>query len=216
MKSTPILAKPYLGDAITKGHKWMTRRAITRLFRKGTIWQLQKTNVPDFDWSFYDFEMLENVATTQWLLNRCPYGQAGDELWFKERWFLPHRFDHLKVRELPEGAKIGNIYHGEKQGGLVPRTSMFMPRWAARSVRTIKSVRIERLGDISDADCVAEGCSMTLDSLFLGAPDASGKRLEFDTPRDAFASVWDGVQKTKGAFEAQADEYFWCIEWEKS
>ena len=37
------------------------------------------------------------------------------------------------------------------------RPAMFMPRWASRRLLEIKNIRVERVRDISPADCYAEG-----------------------------------------------------------
>jgi hypothetical protein len=87
----------------------------------------------------------------------CPYGQPGDRLWVRETWAVLHAVDHLKPREIPQGA--GMVYYAatENLGGLMKRPSIFMPRWASRITLEVTRVRVERLQDITRADAIAEG-----------------------------------------------------------
>lgn len=98
---------------------------------------------------------------------RCPFGKPGDRLWVPEGFALsvidP---DGLTPEDDPENFHV--IYRTDPPGGgwtdgdgnpVEPpwRFAAAMPRWAARIVLEVISVRVERLRDISTEDCVAEG-----------------------------------------------------------
>lgn len=115
---------------------------------------------------------------------KCPYGDVGDLLWVKERWRyceMPEIAlskykrlqvvfeDHLLTRWLfwenspisaPFSAPIER--HIARDGAdrkrfLRVRQAIFMPKIVACIWLEIVEVRQERLHDISDADCLAEG-----------------------------------------------------------
>lgn len=80
-----------------------------------------------------------------------PYGVAGDQLWVRETWgFNP---DHPGV--------IGRVCYradpGHRYDGIKWKPSIHMPRLASRITLEVTEVRVERLQDISIADCIAEG-----------------------------------------------------------
>jgi hypothetical protein len=110
----------------------------------------------------------------------CPYGVPGDLLYVKEAWRTAKSLDNL------DGTKIAAkcldagyhapwapmkfeadgyqcpTWHGFGNGHeiAVPgryRHARFMPRWASRITLRITEVRVQRLQDISDEDCKAEG-----------------------------------------------------------
>ena len=64
--------------------------------------------------------------------------------------------------------------------------SIHMPRWAARIVRPITGVRVERLQDITEADAVAEGFGH------------AGTRHAGTDARHEFACVWDDLYVNRG------------------
>lgn len=57
----------------------------------------------------------------------------------------------------------------------------------------IKDIKIERLQDITDGDCVKEGIVKVLDSFYYFVDGENG--CYFDTPREAFAAL---IDKTSG------------------
>lgn len=111
-----------------------------------------------------------------------PLCGVGDTLWVKETWRLPDEVDHLSPSavgdRLASRSFAGNrqtiapiFYEADRSvtsvwepwcraGGCVSgktRVSIHMPRWASRLTLRVTDVRVEQLGDICEADCVAEG-----------------------------------------------------------
>jgi hypothetical protein len=77
----------------------------------------------------------------------------------------------------------------------------------------ITNVRIERLQDISDEDCLAEGVikwdAGQTDVPFFTYPNAA--KCDYDSPQDAYASLIDKVGK-KGDWER--NPYVWVYDFE--
>lgn len=112
-----------------------------------------------------------NRLLTTWqtspLKQCCLYGQIGDRLWVRENcWERPHR----TPRMLREGADTWEPYYydallipGEadelKAWGFRRRSSIYMPRWACRTVLEIMAIRVERVQEISEQDAKAEGAA---------------------------------------------------------
>jgi len=85
------------------------------------------------------------------------------------------------------------------------RPSIHMPRWAARIVRPITGVRVERLQDISEADAVAEGFQRQVQGKLEGLPlHGEGEPCDCgdaDCPLSArmeFACVWNTIYADRG------------------
>lgn len=82
-------------------------------------------------------------------------------------------FDYFNPRHMPEWA--GKY-----------RQAMHMPRWASRLTLRVSDVRIERLHDISEDDCLAEG----LQVLTEGDADGDGRPVTFTYYRGGDDLPW--------------------------
>lgn len=141
-----------------------------------------------------------------------PRYQVGDRIWGRETWAvkrhepcLEHEREYQKlcfpvIRYLADGQEIrhqGNRQTGDGiYGGLVEkaRPSIHMPRWAARIVRDITAVRVERLQDISESDAMAEGIQkwpLGYRVEVSGAPDHESR--SFEIPQAAYRWLWNSI-----------------------
>jgi hypothetical protein len=207
VKERPILFSGPMIRAILEGRKTVTRRVMKpqpfydreayerNIFpgkKNGAwIWQPKQDTFWFYwdDWSGFDARISRD----------CPHGQPGDLLWVRETFAvnipgcpngLTYRADHIT----PAG-----------DGPASPVTwkpSIHMPRWACRIVLEITGVRVERLQEISEADCCAE----------LGAPtEWTGKGAE-PYGRDmktAFAYLWNSLAKP--GYSWQDNPWVWAI-----
>ena len=64
---------------------------------------------------------------------------------------MKHRLKYVATDKAPYYTENGDPHWWNK------RPSIFMPRWAARTWLEILGVRAERIRDISEEDCIAEG-----------------------------------------------------------
>jgi hypothetical protein len=81
------------------------------------------------------------------------------------------------------------------------RVSIHMPRWASRLTLRVTDVRVERLGDISAEDCVAEGAMHWCE-------DSDVLR-----PREAFRALWEHVHGAD-AWERDVLRWVWVYSFE--
>lgn len=88
-----------------------------------------------------------------------PQWEPGELLWVREAfaWISDCRHNDPGARALADGA----FYRADELvdcGDIVRwRPSIHMPRWASRITLRITDVRVERLNEISEEDCLAEG-----------------------------------------------------------
>jgi hypothetical protein len=150
----------------------------------------------------------------------CPYGQPGDRLWAKESYRLR--------RESLQGAPMDGVAPSLfcdstrwfEADGKAPelfgklRASIHMPRWASRILLEIVSVRVERLQDISEADCWAEGidaCDGLLDDMkIFEAAKRMGRTFEDAAP--TYAALWESIN---GVGSWDANPWVWVVEFKR-
>jgi len=149
MKEKGILFTPENIRSILEGRKTQTRRTM-------------KVPPPEPDCA--------------WYAKNCSYGVPGDHLYVKEGWgiggarLIDPTVNYRAGGQMP---LIGHAspdmwsIHGNRNevndADLLKvkdgwHNAMFMPKWAARLWLEITDVRVERVQDISEADCIAEGC----------------------------------------------------------
>lgn len=80
------------------------------------------------------------------------------------------------------------------------RPSIHMPRWASRITLEITEVRLERLQDIGDEDCLAEGIYPTSTGLYPGSP------------RAAYQKLWEQIN---GPGSWEANPWVWAVSFKR-
>ena len=227
MTERPILFQAEMVRAILKGDKTQTRR-------KAPIRELNILQHPGdiLTWSVSFFKAIKGTLTSHSggkfsdLQARSiiasqfnPYGKPGDTLWVRETWGavsptdepVPLALGQCEIEykaDLPPGCTDGpgEWPADERNHPEVPkwRPSIHMPRWASRITLEVKSVRVERLQDISEDDARAEGASRT---------DWEYDDGECcDTDREAFSNLWNHINGP-GAWEA--NPWVWVIEFDR-
>lgn len=164
MKAHPILFSGPMVRAILDGRKTQTRRPINpqpEAESGGWRWAGRRGVAR---WSGDNPPAA--CALHHGLLPECPYGEAGNTLWVKERFALGRAVDDKSPAELSRSlaacvwyeadvAEDSNEESWANRGRW--RASIHMPRWASRLSLAIESVRVERLFAISQSDAQSEG-----------------------------------------------------------
>ena len=228
MKQIPILFSTPMVQAIMDGRKTMTRRT------KGLEVTNDRLAGQQAQWHHIN-QFAEHIIRVQvdggsYLFNagKCPYGKPGDVLWVRETclWVMK---DH--AHDLLEGNRDGIqwvykasqgedwIEYAKEKYGYKWKPSIHMPKDAARIWLRITSVRVERLQDISEEDCIREGIDKSVGDLAgrymkYGVPDTAPfyARFPFLQPRDSFKSLWEYIN---GEDSWQTNPFVWVIEFEQ-
>ena len=148
---------------------------------------------------------------------QCPW-VVGGALYVKEAcwvWGAWHKNGLTKTgkqqcRFKPVGQQVSfdpqqTVTRESGETGWVKRNSIFMPRWAARIYLEITGVRVERLQDISEEDCIAEGIErMKSGRGFYDAIVGKGAvhlGVYHNTAREAYKFLFEGING-KGSWES--------------
>lgn len=176
---------------------------------------------------------------------RCPYGRAGERLWVKET--FARRLD-VDPKEEPEKARHYALCRADGTGLDEPHwhsyphrwtPAIHMPRWASRLTLEITEVRVQRLGEISEEDAVAEGirvrpgddlshgkvgyqgCYPGLYHMAAGdglcccsavKPPRTDVRYgtRLSPPLCAFREIWDSINARRD-YSWESNPWVWCI-----
>ena len=213
MRDTPILMNGPMVRATLADIKTVTRRPITDLRGFGRISEFGQSTTPPYRWQFRDKQMLWNDLRHLALLDACPYGRPGDRLYVRESLGYDAEWGHYykapgrhgQVTYLCElfdddAAETGPSYDETLPDRGVP--SIHLPRRYSRITLEVTGVRVERLQDITDAQCVAEGCAGGHGSIPGYGYNA--------TPLEHFRHVW---ASTGGDWDA--NPWVWAIEFRR-
>lgn len=136
----------------------------------------------------------------------CPYGCPGDRLWVRETWQCGQTPADGPDQEVwfsadSDGHKPADVEEGEWTW----RPSIHMPRWASRITLEITRIRVERLNEISDADCIAEGIDPgTVESF---------RHAGADRPEaHAYRQLWESIN---GPGSWDANPWVWVVEFKR-
>lgn len=125
----------------------------------------------------------------------CPYGAPGDRLWGRETW-CPLTLGFAYAAD--------PIWNGAPAGRWRP--SIHMPRAASRITLEITGVRVERLQDISEADAMAEGCSL---ECMTPTGDDSGSAIHGP---GGYIALWESIN---GPGSWDANPWVWVVEFKR-
>ena len=210
MKEHPIIFNTEMVKAIQDGRKTQTRRlsGLEKINETPDKWELC-TTAEEWDGKLDDaaavFFPVGNFNEGWAEVPFCPYGQVGDRLWVRETWACARRQDDLPPREVSQ--ETGFLAYKACPEDISYclagkwRPSIHMPRWASRITLEITGIRVERVQDISESDCMKEGLDMS--------------DVEYKPFGDVvkFKSLWDSINAKRGSW---ADNPFvWVVEFTK-
>lgn len=207
MKEKPMLFSSPMVNAIIDGRKTMTRR----LVKPQPVESWGMPSQPDYFHPCIEVKGMNDpgpLTFGSWTDDhhwKCPY-EPGTTLWVKETFARLHDglLQHLDP-DPDNGEPFNNgwstVYRVEgepanwKHYGIHWKSPIFMPRKLSRITLEVKSVKVERLQDISRGDCMAEGCPF---------PNIA---KETD-PQRWYLELWESIHG-KGAWEK--NPFCWVI-----
>lgn len=215
MKEHPILFSTPMVQAILEGRKTQTRRIVKP--------QPPLDNEDDDilverdDCMGYPALVASWEGETQIHNVKFPYGVEGDILWVRETW--------RQLIDCTTGEKAGFTYCATDEEVAITESlekrfkskikwkpSIHMPKEACRLFLKIKSVRVERLQDISEKDAIAEGVKM-VDGETMYQNYYLGEGTWETSAKNSFCSLWESIN---GPESWEANPWVWVIEWEPS
>lgn len=200
MKERPILFSGPMVRAILEGRKTQTRRTMR--------WQVCEPGIVQMSRPGYCEIVNEHGARIPGF--HCPYGKPGDRLWVRE-----------SIELISEGSISVSAYCAD---GAITKAdawpwqrkklpSIHCPRGLSRILLEITSVRVERLQDISDADCHSEGairCARPDEFSVHSCIGVDG--YAYLSPLGAFFGLWT---KINGRESWNANPWVWVIEFQR-
>ncbi|MEN9631943.1 MAG: hypothetical protein RL077_347 [Verrucomicrobiota bacterium] len=197
MPEKPILFNGDMVRAIRGGLKTQTRRAVKPYLPPGCSPECltPATYCPmrvDRKGEQYPGEPVFGVWGDDW--GRVAPCAPGDTLWVRETWAEVGSLDPgiLVYRASYPACVPSHLENIPDASGVQWKPSIHMPRRAARIFLAVTAVRFERVGDITEADALAEGIMEYEPGLFHWAPFAAGVTY-YPTARAAFLALWDSL-----------------------
>jgi len=233
MKERPIIFTELI-PKILDGTKTNTRRVITHpaVPNSDMVSFQEFLNVPPptIRWEPKEgyYALLRCNATQNFatIYFKCPYGQVGDRLWVREthyrygkwikngltktgrqRWCFKAFTDTIYYTDNPPSGVKPNSY---RQEGWYKRPAIFMPRTASRITREITGIRVERVQEITDSDCEAEGISKDVYCYIRNIGKATEERTF--SIRRAFHWLWDSLN---AKYPWESNPWVWVIEFKR-
>jgi hypothetical protein len=222
MTARPILMSGPMVQALLDGTKTQTRRVVTA---QNSVLGSGRWPADGLARAFpqTDASKLMLPGEHETLHRLYSRYELGDQLWVRETWqyadwtedgepWIRYRADDavrfVAASTIPEAdcdrlvdrwatlSEPANVKIDGLAADRVWRPSIFMPRWASRITLTITDIRVQRLQEISDSDCIAEGISV--------APIA---RYEI-SPLEFYHDLWESIN---GAESWAQNPWVWAL-----
>lgn len=220
MKERPILFSSPMVRAILAGTKTQTRRVLPTMETLGRVEYPGKRDRKGYS----HVNWLDTAAGIAAAIAECRYGQPGDRLWVRETWMpdAPRNGEWndtafygcgmSPLSDIPECYRkpwhclYRATHDGCEMVGWKP--SIHMPRWASRITLEVTGVRVERLQDISEADCQAEG----IESYALNGRQPTDGNGSLHLPAGYYRYLWESIN---GPGSWEANPWVWVVEFRK-
>lgn len=205
MKERPIIFNTEMVKAILDGRKTVTRRPVKNV-------PIDDYDKNDKSYGPFTSDKYGDYHKTS---EYCPFGQIGDRLYVRETidingyLDLYYRADNEAVmNDMPD-----NWYY-RRPDFVGSISSIHMPKWAARIWLEITDIRVERVQDITEEGCHAEGIDWLDDRCYMdngwqptnNDPDSGGTPIL----KHAFEGNWN-----KRYNNWSDNPWTWVIEFKK-
>ena len=208
MKERPIIFSAPMVRAILEGRKTQTRRVVKPQGSILTDRMARSLGVQP--------PPVQNSPVIP-----CPYGQPGDRLWVRETfsyWLrnsdrLPDESDYEAPWYRADADAYGLL--GRDEYGpvyaeqLLWKPSIYMPRTASRILLEVVSVRVERLQEISEDDCLAEGIAQIVRESLPGFQQCGEYDVIDIDPAAEYLELWESIN---GHGSWHANPWVWVVE----
>lgn len=219
-KEYPIIMQTESVRAILQGRKMQTRRVVKPqpAAIEAEIYADLYNHGPN--WAFW----LPDNRMTEPRTWRCPYGQPGDRLWVRETWCPVHFGSYEPISGMARQWECCIQYAADPAQGYHQcfdvyaskwHPSLYMPRWASRVTLEIVKVRVERVQEISEQDCVAEGLvsfQTRYELMWASRPGPHGEW--WLSPRTAYQRLWDAINAKRG-YGWGSNPWVWVLEFRR-
>lgn len=182
MKKIMFSDKYGLTQAVLDGRKTQTRRLVPKSLFCGNVDFTE--NPPCFEDSYGDWHTILETAYAYKLGEVVAVAQS-----YKDCGYDPDALDRS-----PKDYRIVRGTLGESKGW---NNKMFVRADLMPHRIRITNVRVERLQDVSDEDCIKEGIYLHTDQ-YYSFPNS---RMGYDSPCEAYASLIDKISG-KGTWES--------------
>lgn len=190
-KERSILFSGEMVKALMEGKKTQTRRVINLPKERGA-WEATTVGGDGSRFSngtlAPEMPVLWNTTTGTCL--GCPLGGVGRRLWVRET-FACERRDAI-VYKADLSAKDQSLWKW--------RSSIYMPRWASRITLEITEVRVQRVQEISEKDCKAEGIPISLEGTVV---------QEFGMGQRLYRNLWNSLNGKKAPWDS--NPWVWVL-----
>lgn len=220
-KERPILFSDPMVRAILEGQKTVTRRVPST--------EACVNYDEHHPYAIRDRKALWHTYATldEFVERRSPYGKPGDVLWVREAWQYTDvggvggDLTDLPFPEYQYRATYTSPVYCSPITKWKP--SIFMPRTACRLKLRVTDVRVERLQEISDEQCIAEGIELiggqfndspVFKDYSRGARNDATQGDGFGYPRNSFESLWDSINQERG-YGRDTNPWVWTVEFER-
>lgn len=206
MTERPILFSAPMVRAILASSKTQTRRAVAFPRSRDAFVMVDNGR----GWWPYQSDDGESELCSDGMEHpySCPYGQPGDRLYVRETWGFNPDFPGLIGRACYR-ADPGHAHDGIKW-----KPSIHMPQSASRITLEVTGVRVERLQDISEDDCWAEGIEATDGTFTVEQQIDMTNRIGccIDDAKPSYALLWESIN---GPGSWAANPWVWAIDFRR-